>query len=546
MKIFTALFVFIIISQMVFATNYHVSPTGSDKNTGTLQQPWKTIQKVNNTIFTSGDKILFQAGATFKGNFIFNVKSTTDTKQPIIIGSYGKGRATIQVDTANGMLFSNLGGIIVKDLIVRCADITKNRGYGVKFINDKPGNARLKFVRIENVEASGFRWAGIYVGGIPTDLPKVDFIPGCRFGYNDVQITNCVAHDNMYYGIYLTASWNGQSKEYGNENVIIRSCRVYNNTGDSTYTANHSGSGILLDDTDTGLIEHCVSYNNGALNAGKTGGPCGIWTHASDRIVIQFCEAYANKTAGAADGGGFDLDGGVTNSIIQYCYSHDNDGAGYLVWNWDGAPHELAHNIIRYNISSNDGRKHKYGAIHIGTSGLPVKNFQIYNNSIYMPESPGAQPKGIWTGGSKPNENILFYNNVIIIKGNVPLVESAPNQVGLVLQGNAYWQTDGQFLVKYDGGDYTDFKNWQAATQQEMLDGKSVGVFKNPLVVKPENPETIGKTENLNQLKTFQLQANSPLRQAGVIISKSHLPAAKHNFWRKPLKTGVKPNIGAD
>ncbi len=55
-------------------------------------------------------------------------------------------------------------------------------------------------------------------------------------------------------------------------------------------------------------------------------------------------------------GAGFDFDGGCTNSTLQYNYSHDNYGAGYLLAQFDNAP--LMKNItIRYNISENDGRK---------------------------------------------------------------------------------------------------------------------------------------------------------------------------------------------
>jgi hypothetical protein len=57
-------------------------------------------------------------------------------------------------------------------------DKNTNQGYGVKIINDRPGNGKLEFVKIIEVEARGFRWAGIYVGGIPTDLPEVKNIQG--------------------------------------------------------------------------------------------------------------------------------------------------------------------------------------------------------------------------------------------------------------------------------------------------------------------------------------------------------------------------------
>ena len=66
------------------------------------------------------------------------------------------------------------------------------------------------------------------------------------------------------------------------------------------------------------LIEYCTATNNG-WDMPRTGnGPVGIWAYESDSVLIQRCIAYRNKTQkGAADGGGYNFDGGMTNSIIR-------------------------------------------------------------------------------------------------------------------------------------------------------------------------------------------------------------------------------------
>src|SRR6185369_3699922 len=113
-----------------------------------------------------------------------------------------------------------------------------------------------------------------------------------------------------------------------------------------------TGNGIFFKDVDGGMIEHCSAYNNGALNKNAGGGPVGIWAIFSNNITIQYNESYQNHTR-ANDGNGFDLDGGVTNSRMQYNYSHDNDGGGYLLYQFTGA-RAFGSNICRYNISQND------------------------------------------------------------------------------------------------------------------------------------------------------------------------------------------------
>ena len=81
-------------------------------------------------------------------------------------------------------------------------------------------------------------------------------------------------------------------------------------------------------------------------------------------MLFQYNESHHNHTALTHDGDGFDLDRNVSNSTIQYCYSHDNDGGGFLMSQKDN---NLLHknNVIRYNISQNDGRKNGYGGLHM-------------------------------------------------------------------------------------------------------------------------------------------------------------------------------------
>jgi hypothetical protein len=83
-------------------------------------------------------------------------------------------------------------------------------------------------------------------------------------------------------------------------------------------------------------------------------GPVGIWAWESNNVRIQYCISYRNKTSkNAKDGGGFDLDGGVTNSVVQNCISFGNEGAGFGLFQYDGAS-DWSNNNIRYNISINE------------------------------------------------------------------------------------------------------------------------------------------------------------------------------------------------
>ncbi len=99
-RLFLILFTFILCSRNVFATDYYVSPTGSDSNNGTSQgTAWKTLARVQtflNGPAQPGDRVLFQRGQVWTGTLLvstiwgYNGKSGTRTN-PIYIGAYGTG-----------------------------------------------------------------------------------------------------------------------------------------------------------------------------------------------------------------------------------------------------------------------------------------------------------------------------------------------------------------------------------------------------------------------------------------------------------------------
>src|SRR5207302_337505 len=147
--------------------------------------------------------------------------------------------------------------------------------------------------------------------------------------------------------------FSGSATGYANSKVYLAYDSVFGNTGYAS-SPNHVGDGIVLSDVQGGIIEHCIAHDNGQYNT-HDGGPVGIWAWDSDSITIQYCESYSNHTNSSSDGDGFDFDGGVTNSCMQYNYSHDNDGTGYGIFEFRGA-RAYRNNVYRYNLSVNDGR----------------------------------------------------------------------------------------------------------------------------------------------------------------------------------------------
>lgn len=515
------------------AADYHVSPAGSDTANGlTPATAWQTIAKVNATTFSPGDRILFEGGQSFSGNLEFFNESGTPA-QPITVASYGNGRATILAGNGNGITVYNRTGFVLRDLVIAGSGGATNTGRGVSFYTDLPGNARLTHIRLENLEVHGFRNGGIEFGAWPTD--------GSRTGYTDVRVTRCIARDNLDFGIrsygYYTA-YAGGAVTYSHFNFTIADCLTYNNLGIAN-KGNHSGNGIVLADVDGALIERCVAFNNGQNSNFPGAGPVGIWVYNTANAIIQFCESYNNRTA-TADGGGFDLDGGSVNCVLQYNYSHGNDGAGYLLYQFPGAqPHR--DNIVRYNISQNDGRKGYPGGI---STGGGISRAQIYHNTIYT-SFRGASTRAIYVlGGST---DIAFRNNVFITTGGAPMVDIASGQSGIVFQGNAYWASGSALTFRDSGVTYTGLAAWRTTTGREQNGSTPTGLDLDPQLLNPGNAPVLGAPALLSSLTHYRPASTSPLIDAGLNLAQApwNLAIGTRDFPGIPLPTGARPDIGA-
>jgi hypothetical protein len=276
---------------------------------------------------------------------------------------------------------------------------------------DLAGNVKKDYIRIDNVEATGFWEAGIRIEH-----------HNASSGFNDVEITNSIVHDIGNQGI-VTQGANFDAST----NVRVRNCTIYNVRGNSSLNHN-SGNGIVLGSVKGGLVEHCVAYHNGTSGWGGVG----IWTWNADNVVIQFNESYDNHTTNNSDGGGFDIDGGVTNSVMQYNYSHDNEGSGYGLFQFRGA-RAWGSNTVRYNISQNDARGNNAGGISMWGGGSGgIANLEIYGNTVFMNNlglESGATPQALQL--TSKTSNVHIRNNIFMTRGGVELVDIARGQSGL-------------------------------------------------------------------------------------------------------------------
>ncbi|WP_373330916.1 right-handed parallel beta-helix repeat-containing protein [Salmonirosea aquatica] len=481
--------------------NYYLSRLGNDAGPGNEELPFRTLAALLKIEFLPGDTLFLRGGDLFTGTLKLTLSGAE--KHPVIITSYGQGRATI--DGGNRVALEISGSWFkINELIAKgTGRKTGNTTDGVRIVN-------AHHVTVENLETSGFQKSGIVVSSSAY-----------------VTLKSIHAWENGAIGISL----------YECRDCRILDCLAENNPGDPTNFTNHSGNGILVGESSQVLIDYCVATNNGWDMPRVGNGPVGIWAYQSDSVLIQHCIAYRNKTSrGGKDGGGFDFDGGMTNSVIQYCLSYENEGAGYGLFQYYGA-RPWHNNTVRYCISINDGLKTQgAGGILVWNGGPTSEEFTnsyVYNNVIYNENRPA-----IAFDDASSNQNFVFANTIFLGKDEI----IAGPTSGERFVGNIWWSI-GTSVIRFRG--YQSLVDWAKATGQEKLNGHMAGLQINPRL-KGLTLTTLTDPHQLATLTGFQLQPTSPLRNKGLDLRKwfgRELP--KNDFYGNPipLGTGLEPGI---
>jgi pectate lyase len=483
-------------------TSYYIdNETGNDMNSGTSPgNAWKSLQRISKQKFKAGDQIYLSGSSHFQESLkLTNLEGTIES--PIIISSYGTGKAKVESGDSLAILAQNCKYLKINNIQVSGSGRLKgNTTNGIELIN-------CTFSEMDSVTANGFLYSGIRITG-----------------GSDIRITHSKAFDNGYCGINVESG----AKEYGSDGsayktmkrLYIGYCVAENNPGCPAINNNHSGNGILIAGVTNGLIEFCEAMNNGWDMPREGNGPVGIWAYMCDSITIQHCYAHHNKTsAKGKDGGGFDFDGGIRYSVMQYNLSAFNEGAGYGIFQYSGAG-EWKDNIARYNISYNDGSKNGQCGILVwcDPSAVPMTNFHAYNNTIVNCYKYGIN----FEPGTY--KEFIFENNIIQV------TSETERFIGGIFtfasfDRNCYW---------------TDFRNSNEKPQpKETLDKDAL--YQNPKLNLPVDSNLIGNPHYPQDLKYFYLKDGSVCVKAGNKIADN----GGYDFWKNPLLAGINPNIGA-
>ncbi len=496
---------------------YIDSAAGDDSNAGTIDAPWKTLDplKAESLTLTAGDCVYLKRGSTFNGQQL-SFKGMGSKEKPIIIDAYGEGDSLPQLN-GNGVI-ENVVSLYNQEYIeLRNLEITNTSPkYNSSFGLNTSNNSSLA-LRAINVSArdfgtvSGIRIQDCYIhdingsiglkwnGGIFFDV-KASVINGELVGiptkYDDVIIEGCTFINVDRSGIKLVSSnwcnqWGPNAPDlpihwYPSTNIIIR----------NNYFEKIGGDGITTRDTDGTLIEHNLVKD---CRYQSTGYNVGIWPFQASNTVIQYNEAY--NTHGTEDGQGLDCDHASSYSVMQYNYSHNNEGGFMLIMG--GYPHTAA--TVRYNISQNDRDKGFEFAQGI------ARGIMIYNNTLYSDQTLNRGVLWLPNTKSLGVNDLYLFNNVFCYPEGQVFSKGADASLTNTLKEKAKLYNNA-----YVGG----IAAADADTNPIVIADKA-SVFADPGSAPETNDTKTARTGSSGLLDGYQLADGSELIDKGVTIQEA-------------------------
>ncbi|MDO7883440.1 right-handed parallel beta-helix repeat-containing protein [Antiquaquibacter soli] len=479
-------------------TTYYVDAVAGDNNAAgtTTSSAWKTLAKVNATTFQPGDSILFKSGQTWNGQL--HPLGSGTSGSPITISSYGTGSKPLingaslpsGWGTGAAVYLVNQQYWTISGLAVKSNSGVDNFGG----LNEADWKLQRHGILVYNNGAGT-------LGGITITNNTVSDVNGC-FTCQGIE-----AHSNG--GIVVRAeqendSFSGVSIDHNSVSNVGRGGIVFwdESTGlsltdwvidqpllstgvkveDNTVSTIDS-DGVLVLGTYNAMLQRNVVANAGqrTIENSTTAPSAGLWPTRSIGAVVQYNEVYGTLTHGT-DGQGFDVDLASIDTLVQYNYSHDNEG-GFLLM-MAGASSNLT---VRNNLSVNDGYGGEKG-IFTFSYGVPI-NTEIYNNTIYV--KSGLASKIMYCDGCDGSTGGAwsFRNNIVVNNGSGGY--TYPNTAGAVFDYNVF---------------YGNHPSSEPADPHKLTS--------NPLLVSPSTTAPTG----LTSVAGYTISSTSPAKGSGTLI----------------------------
>lgn len=490
------------------ANIYHLdSEHGDDRESGkSPTEAWQTLGKAMRQRLQPGDSLLLKRGCVWQGSFM--LKGSGEMGRPITLGTYGAGPKPRLV-SSEFPIIGNDGPVSwwhIQGLELRGAEAydpygqEQGKEHGIYFSQSTTSDGMV----IQDCVVHDISGAGITFGAAKQGVTA----------FRGWTVTGCEVY-NAGTGIATQGPWppkGGLAQVYlCHAGFRIEHCQVHDIATD----------GIVPYDCQDGVIEHCRAWRTGIGRTHRT--PVGIWYFMAARCIIQFCESYDNHSAGGhADGGGFDLDGGCVDCVMQYNYSHDNDGAGYLICSYNPAEAPCIRCITRFNLSVNDGRMNDYASIMF----WQADDCSTYNNTCITRIASCLK----FTSETRGH---LIANNIFVVDSvlDIPVIQSPFTLNENRFENNIYWRTGGKVSFRLMDAPSVELADAAAffLSKNEIGADPFLSALSGPDIHLREGSPALGKGQHLENMGDRDLYG-LPVGKTGAVNIGASLLIMREEF----------------
>jgi hypothetical protein len=386
----------------VSAAEYHVdSRSGDDAGDGTTPgTAWRSLEKVNGTLFQPGDRVLFHRGSVWAGQLVITCQGAPE--RPVLFGATAVGpRPRLEAcgvfqDT---VLLRNAQHVVLRGLELTNTGTNSAPRRGVHILADNAGT--LTNILVTDLFIHD-------VNGTQKNKDNGGIVFRTRGERTPTRFDGLRLERNIIWrvdrsGLVAQSHHAMRTRWFPSTNVVIR----------DNWIGDVGGDGITPWATDGCLVEHNIvqgaNERAGTYNAG-------IWPWSTDNTVIRLNRASGVKTL--LDGQGFDSDYNSRHTLLEFNLSHDNEG-GFLLICTPGQRKQSENcgntgTVARFNISRHDHAR----TFHVTAAEQTL----VHDNAIYI--APGAEVQVLllsdWSGWAKGLEmrNNLFHSEGVASYGH--------------------------------------------------------------------------------------------------------------------------------
>ncbi|MCB1704758.1 MAG: right-handed parallel beta-helix repeat-containing protein [Halioglobus sp.] len=389
---------------------YYIDCDAATSGDGSQGAPWNDLDAASSITLEPGAHLLLRRGSRCTG--MLKPTGSGTAQQRIVIGAYGEGALPL-IDAAGAntaaVHLEDMSHIVVRDLeLTNPGDLEEpHRGVYLTALAGPVTGVEIRDLYIHDVTGPvGFNGTAKSGGAIISRS-----LGGPEAKFDSVLIENNRIEDVGRSGIFFIGSsaktrpLAAQPWPDGGTNIVIRGNTLQRLQGDAIVA--HSTSGAVIED-------NVVTVGNLAgrdYRSEERNCAAGIWAWNANNTLIQRNEVsgyrFGQSPDDGCDGTGFDIDNRQAGTVIQYNYSHNNEG-GFILLCSDDEPHDA---LVRYNLSIDDGKVLNVSPCKFPTIGT-FDDIRIYNNTFVMPHPHTAlelsKLSRIHNAG-----DLLFANNIV-------------------------------------------------------------------------------------------------------------------------------------